>query len=671
MHEDRKPILRGVIRVMLLMVFVLIPFTSIHLRPAMGMGGESSLDTVFLSATPDRPPVIDGIISPGEWDKAQSLALEHGVLFFQNDATNLYILFDQAGVDQPPSSGAGNSGSLVLAFDANADGALSGGVDFLLSFTFPDQAGCRQLFIASSSLSACSASDSSASMGFGLSNLSHTPHRIWEAAISLPEIHATPTGIVHLGLKTSSAKPETDEAYPAIFPDSAEQYLQIQLARQDARLLILSHADFTAALQPLEAYKDATGIPTYIQSWQSLDKAFHHEGRDQPERIKMAIAAYARYAGTSYVMLVGDAAHFPVRYTLTDRADEKNNSTWIFSSADYYYADLFKPGKGALNTWDANNDGYFGELHGGRETGVINVDQVGTVPALAVGRLPAANVDQVKLYIGKIETYEQEAYQSEWSRRAVFIATNDWVNSACFTAEGIISGSLVPKGYAITRLYQPANPCLVTLTPAPSAIMQNLNEGVGFINYLGHGGATAWQLPSGWFETKDLAGLTQTSHLPIVFSAGCNTARDALLPPYDSYIDVQGTYHQAITTDDPASTQKSPQPAPLQEVGDLPDSMAKQLVVENKTGAVAYIGGDMTTQYPSYEMDTLFYASLNHGAVTLGDMWKYMVTQYYQLHPAPTKVDKPDWYQVAIFQQPWKFVLYGDPSLRIQGVPAG
>jgi hypothetical protein len=303
-------------------------------------------------------------------------------------------------------------------------------------------------------------------------------------------------------------------------------------------------------------------------------------------------------------------------------------------------------------------------------TGTMNVDQVGTAPAVAIGRLPVANAAQVKLYIDKIETYEKDAFQADWSRRAVLIATDDWVSTACFTVEKIISGSLLPNGYTVTRLYQPGNPCLTTLTPTPTMINEKLEEGAGFINYLGHGEKTTWQLPSGWYDASNVAELDQTSHLPIIFSAGCNTARDALLPPYDSYTDVQGIYHPALSADDVRTLEKSPQPAPLQDSLDLPDSMAKQMVVENKTGAVAYIGGVMTTQYPSFEMDSLFFDSLNHGAVTIGDMWSYMVTHYYQLHPPLETISKPDWYQVAIFQQPWKFQLYGDPSLRIQGIPS-
>ncbi len=669
MGEDRRTILRGIFSLLFVFMFSLLPVASMPVKVARGKSSHVPFDTVYHSVFPQRPPVIDGIVSPGEWEKAQSLPLKHGVLFFQNDVTNLYLLFDQAGERVPASPDASPSGSFELAVDVNGDGEKTAGSDLLISFSSPDKAPCLQIFGQGDTPGGCTGSDSSASLGFGPSNLSPTPHRIWEMAISLPEIHALPTGIVHLGLRTQSSDSVIDETYPENFLDGFDQFLLVQLAKQDVKLLILSHADFVDALQPLKEYKDHTGMPSYVQSWQSLDKSYHAAGHDQPERIKLAIADYARYAGTRYVMLVGDAGHFPVRYTLTDRPDEKPNSIWSFISADYYYADLFNAKDGTVNRWDANHNGYFGELHGGLQTGVMNVDQVGVVPNVAVGRIPAADIAQVKLYIDKIEAYEKEAYKADWSKEAVFIATKDWVPNACLTVESIISDSLARNGYRVSRLYQPENPCRPTETPVPSAITQALNQGAGFINYLGHGGINAWEIPSGWFEVNDLSQLTQTRRLPIVFSAGCYTAQYAFLPPFDSYTDVQGIFHTGTGTGEDVHTDRSPQPAPLQEVGNLPVSLADQLLLENPTGAAAYIGGVATTQYPSFELDTLFYDSLNHGAVTLGDMWSYMVTRYYQLHPPAEKIDKPDWYQVAVFQQPWKMHLFGDPSLRIQGVP--
>jgi hypothetical protein len=38
------------------------------------------------------------------------------------------------------------------------------------------------------------------------------------------------------------------------------------------------------------------------------------------------------------------------------------------------------------------------------------------------------------------------------------------------------------------------------------------------------------------------------------------------------------------------------------------------------------------------------------------------------VYPPPATVDPPNWEKVAEFHQPWKFHLFGDPSLRIRGV---
>ena len=52
----------------------------------------------------NHPPSVDGIISIGEWNNASKMKLEHGFVTYtereygylmaQNDASNLYILFD-------------------------------------------------------------------------------------------------------------------------------------------------------------------------------------------------------------------------------------------------------------------------------------------------------------------------------------------------------------------------------------------------------------------------------------------------------------------------------------------------------------------------------------------------------------------------------------------------
>src|SRR5512136_1439750 len=97
MIEDRQPILRGFFNFVLVFAFILIPVASIPAKVAGGKDNNLHFDNTYQSVFPDKPPIIDGIVSMGEWDKAQSLALEHGDLFFQNDIANLYLLFDLTG----------------------------------------------------------------------------------------------------------------------------------------------------------------------------------------------------------------------------------------------------------------------------------------------------------------------------------------------------------------------------------------------------------------------------------------------------------------------------------------------------------------------------------------------------------------------------------------------
>jgi hypothetical protein len=53
---------------------------------------------------------------------------------------------------------------------------------------------------------------------------------------------------------------------------------------------------------------------------------------------------------------------------------------------------------------------------------------------------------------------------------------------------------------------------------------------------------------------------------------------------------------------------------------------------------------------------------------TLGDAWREMIKAYYESPNIPTNTTQPDWTAVARFHQPWKYMLFGDPSLRIHGV---
>ena len=325
------------------------------------------------SSFANAPPVIDGIAAIGEWADATTVPLENGRLRLQHDAVNLYLLLD---VTADLSSGPGDY--FWLVFDENRDGAITAGVDscYTIRQVSPGVLGLGvQLFSGPGAWGPVTACDSRAKAGFGESAALEYPHRVWEFAISLAEVQAAAGGSVRLGIRAASEADGYMEEYPAALFVDFSGLLQVNLPAPTVDLLVLTDQAFTAALVPFKEHKDVAGIGTYVQTWQDVDDALAHEGADPPERIKRAIARYVEACGTRYVMLVGDSNRFPVRYFMTDRGTSAAFDR-AFYPTDYYYADLYAA-SGAFNDWDANNDGYYAELHGETIAGPMNIDRRG------------------------------------------------------------------------------------------------------------------------------------------------------------------------------------------------------------------------------------------------------------------------------------------------------
>ncbi|NLG28988.1 MAG: hypothetical protein GX557_13835 [Chloroflexi bacterium] len=615
-----------------------------------------------LSVFPSQPPVIDGTASSQEWGAARHLALSAGALYAYNDAAFLYLLvdvFQDTARDDP--DGKGTPDFFSVSFDVNRDGLITPGVDMQYTLT-AGQALCRQFYLGPGSWTVCASPHSLLGIGFGASPASRTPHRFWELAISLKEIGAAPGTTVRMGVRQYSRNPGIDVLDPPSFTSSFASLKQLTLVSGSAQLLVLADQSFLNALAPLKAHKEHTGLSTYVQSWQQLNAAFYDQGRDEAERVKRAIAAYEFRYGTYYVMLVGDSNRFPVRYHMTDRGDAAAYNR-AFYPTDLYYADLYEPG-GAFETWDSNANGYYGELHGETIPGTVNIDNVDLVPDIAVGRVPATSAAQVTTYVNKIITYEFGVYNSAWAKRTLSVATNDWIPNACQTKQNIIANSLA--GYTNYRLYQSGNPCVATDPPTSANINAKLNTGVRFMNYVGHGNTGGLAISGDAYTSADLAGLSNANTLPIAFAMACDTARYATLPPYDAYTDVYGAHHTGTTAGE-TFTSVPPQPAALQPA-DNPSCFGESFLLASANGGIGFVGCVTGSQAYGRDLDEAFFESLDYGHSTLGGMWNSMEQQYYVLNPVPATIDPPNWELLAEVAQPWKFNLFGDPSLRINGV---
>jgi hypothetical protein len=491
-----------------------------------------------------------------------------------------------------------------------------------------------------------------------------------------------------MGLRAYSQNPSFTYDQPTGFSSNFANLTEVALATAKVDLLVLACEDFLDALKPLKAHKDYTGIKTYIQSWQSLNKSFGGVGVDEPERVKKGIAAYEKYCDTKYVMLAGDIDKFPTRYRWWGLP---NQEYWAVS--DLYYADLYKQGTETFDNWDVNGNGLFGEIEFSPD-GTINNDNIDFLPDVAVGRIPASTVAEITAYVNKVITYELGTLPSSSWFKKVGLYTGDWLTDANTVKDGIGS-NMAADGFTLTKRYTTFSTPPQPPAGVPGTVISDFNSGVGFANYLGHGNSGAWAFnySNGAFSltSTSLSALNNANHLPIVFAAACDTGMFARMTRFDPYKDVNGVGHRGTNNGEtlnpgPYPHVNLPKPAPIQDGQVTWDSQTRRFDMEciaetfifgnpiGSTGAIAYLGERSGGQVTSRDLDRFFFEAYYSGGstVVLGNMWRYMIYMYYNYHNLAASNtwwrDPSQWGVGHAFDEPQKLILFGDPSLRVGGV---
>jgi hypothetical protein len=645
---------------------------------------DNPLSSMLIGASfSTQPPKIDGLATAEEWIGAGRIDFDHCTIMVQNDASNMYLLLDVTAdtTKDPPLTTPPWGDYFWLAFDVNLDGEITptGATDYMYGCWPGTNDLGLSYFIGPGTWTAIGETKSVLGAGFGTTFNSRTPHRIWEFAISLPELKSGPKGLARLGVKTYSQNPSFDEEYPEDFYYDFSNLIEITLAEADVDLLVLADKDFLDALKPLKEHKDYTGISTYVQSWQSLDKSFY--GVDEPERVKRGITYYEEYCDTRYVMLVGDIDKFPTRYRWWGLPGQE-----YWGVSDLYYADLYKHDTGAFDDWDDNNNGLFGEIEFIPD-GSINNDDIDFLPDVAVGRVPASTEAEVIAYVNKVINYELNTKPSSTWFKRMALYTGSWMSSANGIKDAI-GADIAAESFSLIKRYWN----FTTGQPppgVPNAIINDINSGVGFVNYIGHGNTDSWACLS--LSSSSLSGLTNTNKQPIVFAAACDTGMFARMARFHPYKDVNGIGHPGTDNGEvldpgPYPHVDLPKPAAVQDGQVTWDSttvafdrpcLAESFIFGNptdSTGAIAYLGERSGGQDKSVVLDQFFWDAYYSGSFTptLGYMWMRMISDYYDFYDLENSHtwmrDPAEWSVGHLFDEPQKFILFGDPSLRVGGV---
>ncbi len=428
-------------------------------------------------------------------------------------------------------------------------------------------------------------------------------------------------------------------------------------AADPPRLVVVAPQALNGALSEYVAWRSAD-LPVEVATLESVLAST--PGADDPEKMKRYLFDAWRERGVRYALLVGDADVFPVRYMALDRVTAPAFDVAFYPS-DLYYADLAKR-DGSFDDWNASREGhhagYFGEVRGEKnKSGPVNFDAIDYRPEIAVGRWPVSTPEETARVARKTMAFEARSP----SRTAAFICVDGWID-----ARGMLDAAIakLPRGWSAERRYY-AREGERERTPPPDAAeaVRLVNAGATIVFHAGHGEDHGW---SGSLGSGDLGKLDNAAAPAIFFSIGCSTARFATLPPYEAYEDVEGRAHAGTNAGEVFA---APPPAPYARGPFNPPGFGERLLREGPSGAAAYVGCNTGGQPCAATLLDGFVTALGDTKERprLGDLWARAVTLYFERENLETLEPTESWYPPSIFFQGMKYMLFGDPAMRLPG----
>ncbi len=419
--------------------------------------------------------------------------------------------------------------------------------------------------------------------------------------------------------------------------------------------VVVAPAGYREALAPLLAAR-AKVMPVEFACLEDLvqvESGPADRRVDPPEAIKRALFARWKSSSIGYVLLVGDADTFPVRFMVLDRFTLAA-ANYAFYASDLYYADLANSAF-EFEDWNGEREGfharYFGEVRGeSNKQDAINFDRISYVPEIAVGRWPVHSAQEAAALVKKTLAYTPAA-----APHALIVHADGWIDAR--ERARAFASNLSSHGFVVeTQIYGEE-----ASAPTPERTLASLRGGTQLALHLGHGSAQGWHLCLGPAEQ---AALMQTA--PAVYcSIGCSTAHFVNEPPYQPYLDEAGVPHRG-TNDGELFTAPPPPPHWLQPGAFDSTGFGAELVRAPGGGALVYIGCDTGAQPCALTLLDGFQGALRTpDANCVGDAWRIALGQYFQREKLATLEPNDDWYPPSIFFQGMKFVYFGDPTLKL------
>jgi hypothetical protein len=271
----------------------------------------------------------------------------------------------------------------------------------------------------------------------------------------------------------------------------------LRSAGNQADYLLIAPRAFLTAAEPLLDRRRDQGLQARAVSFEEISDEFGH-GQPTAEAIK-SFLGYAFHSWTRpsprYVLLLGDSSYDPRNFTGVSLPSPLPalwaRTAYLWTASDPLLA--------AVNGEDP-------------------------LPDLAIGRLPATTVEEARRLVDKLVAWEDSGQGLNGA--AALVADNpDLAGDFEADVRDIASSYLAAR-----------NPELLLLSElGPEArprILDALNSGLGFLNYVGHGGAAVWASENVW-NSWDVPSLEAQSQQPLLVTMNCLNGY-FVAPSYDS-----------------------------------------------------------------------------------------------------------------------------------------
>lgn len=259
-----------------------------------------------------------------------------------------------------------------------------------------------------------------------------------------------------------------------------------------ADYLAIGSADMLKELEPLLAFRQKEGLVTSTQTLEGIFDQYAG-GYPEPHAIQRFLSSISKEnPNLRYVLLVGD-------YTYDQHDLDQKFETNMLPT--FFVQTAFGGQTSSELPFALEGEDFIETLHTAQEYPL----------RFAVGRLPASQPQQVRVWVKKVLDFEQK--ESTKSQRTIVAVADP--NGDTFSTDAQTFLDLWSENYRKALYAPPAG-----TTDAYQRIQKEFSNGVYMISYFGHGSINMWGKDQ-LFTSEEAKALSNQSYYPIVMQMTC------------------------------------------------------------------------------------------------------------------------------------------------------